>query len=79
MHELSERELFDAIHYTKSIDEEGGAKIIEQFQLEQTALAHTIFGMFPAFIAEENLEMSYFVVANRACRLCLFANRASAF
>lgn len=58
MHELSERELFDAIHYAKSIDEEGGAKIIEQFQLEQTALAQTIFGMFPAFIAEENPEMS---------------------
>jgi hypothetical protein len=33
MHELSERELFDAIHYAKSIDEETGAKIIVHFQI----------------------------------------------
>lgn len=59
MYELSERELYEAIHYAKSIDEETGAKIIEQLQLEQTALAETIFGIFPSIIAEENPEMSY--------------------
>jgi hypothetical protein len=37
MYELSERELYEAIHYAKSIDEETGAKIIGQFQLEQPA------------------------------------------
>lgn len=72
MHELSESELFDAIHYAKSIDEETGAKIIEQFQLEQTALAQTIFGMFPAFIAEENPEMSYLFMDLCFDVLCVF-------
>ncbi len=59
MYELSERELYEAIHYAKSIDEQTGAKLIEQFQLEQTAMAQTIFGIFPTIIAEENPEMSY--------------------
>jgi hypothetical protein len=59
MHELNERELFEAIHYAKSIDEETGAKIIEQFQLEQSALAETVFSIFPAFVAEQNQEMAY--------------------
>lgn len=54
MYELNERELFEAIHYAKSIDEETGAKIIEQFQLEQSALAETVFSIFPAFVAEQN-------------------------
>jgi len=74
MHELSERELFEAIHYAKSIDEETGAKIIEQFQLEQTALAQTIFGIFPGFIAEENPEMSYLFMDLCFDVLCVFQN-----
>lgn len=59
MHELTERELYQALEYTKSIDEETGGKIIEQFQLEQTGMAQTIFGIFPNVIAEENQDMSY--------------------
>lgn len=72
MHELSERELFEAIHYAKSIDEETGAKIIERFQLEQTALAQVVFGIFPAFIAKENTEMSYFFMDLCFDVLCVF-------
>jgi hypothetical protein len=72
MHELSERELFEAIHYAKSIDEETGAKIIAQFQLEQTILAETIFGIFPAFLAEENQEMSYLFMDLCFDVLCVF-------
>jgi hypothetical protein len=68
MHELSERELFEAIHYAKSIDEETGAKIIAQFQLEQAILAETIFGIFPAFLTEENQEMSYLFMD--LCLMC---------
>ncbi|MGZ8918863.1 MAG: hypothetical protein ACXW0T_11615 [Methylobacter sp.] len=59
MRELSEQELYQALAYAKSIDEENGAKILEQFQNEQTALAQTIFGIFPTVIAEENEDMSY--------------------
>lgn len=59
MHELKDRKLYLALEYAKSIDEETGRKIIEPFQIEQTALAQTIFSIFPAVIAEENQEMSY--------------------
>lgn len=71
-YELSERELFEAIHYAKSIDEETGAKIIEQFQLEQTALAEIIFGIFPSILAEENQEMSYLFMDLCFDVLCVF-------
>ncbi|WP_374089140.1 hypothetical protein [Methylomicrobium lacus] len=59
MHELTDRELYQAIEYARSIDENAGRKIIEQFQLDQTALAQTFFGMFPAIIAEQNQDMSH--------------------
>ena len=72
IYELSERELFEAIHYAKSVDEETGAKIIEQFQLEQTALAEIIFGIFPGILAEENQEMAYFFMDLCFDVLCVF-------
>jgi hypothetical protein len=72
IYELSERELFEAIHYAKSIDEETGAKVIEQFQLEQTPLAETLFGMFPAFIAEQNQDMAYLFMDLCFDVLCVF-------
>jgi hypothetical protein len=59
MHELSERELFEALHYVKSLDEEAGANIIQQFQIEQAALAQTLFSIFPAFIAKQHQDMAY--------------------
>ena len=58
MHELTDQELYQALAYSKSIDEVAGRKIIEQFQLEQNALAETLFDLFPAVIAEESLAMS---------------------
>ncbi|MGZ4981507.1 MAG: hypothetical protein ACXWAB_08685 [Methylobacter sp.] len=42
MHELSDRELFETIHYAKSIDEEAGVKIIQQFQVKQAVLSEHI-------------------------------------
>jgi hypothetical protein len=39
MRELSESELYKALKYAKSIDENAGRQIIEQFQLNQTAFA----------------------------------------
>jgi hypothetical protein len=58
MHELTERELYQALEYAKSLDENAGRRILEQFQLDQTALAQTIFGIFPAVIAEQNRDMA---------------------
>lgn len=72
MNELSERELFEAIHYAKSIDEENGQRIIQQFQLEQAALAETLFTLFPAFIAEKHQEMAYMFMDLCFDVLCVF-------
>lgn len=72
MYELSEQELFEAIHYARSIDEQGGAQILEQFQLEQPALAQAIFGIFPGIIAEQNQEMSYLFMDLCFDVLCVF-------
>jgi hypothetical protein len=58
MHELTDRELYQALEYAKSMDESAGRKILEQFQIDQTALAQTIFGIFPAVIAEQNQDMA---------------------
>lgn len=59
MHELTGRELYRAIEYAKSIDEEAGRQIISQFQYDQPALSMSMFNMFPAFIAEKNQQMAY--------------------
>jgi hypothetical protein len=72
MYELSERELFEAIHYAKSLDEETGAKIIGQFQNEQTAMAETIFNIFPSIVAEQNQEMSYLFMDLCFDVICVF-------
>lgn len=72
MRELSEQELYQALDYAKSINEETGEKILEQFQNEQTALAQTIFGIFPQAIAEENEEMSYLFMELCFDVLCVF-------
>lgn len=58
MRELSERELYQALEYAKSVDESTGRQIIDQFQLNQTALAQTIFGVFPTVIAEQDQNMA---------------------
>ncbi len=72
MHELSDKELYYTLAYAKSIDEDIGRKIMEQFQLEQPALAETIFGIFPAVISEENQDMSYLFMDLCFDVLCVF-------
>ena len=72
MHELTERELYLALEYAKSLDEDAGREIIAQFQLEQPALAQTIFGVFPNVIAEQDQDMSYLFLDLCFDVLCVF-------
>lgn len=58
MRELSERELYKALEYAKNIDGDTGKQLLEQFQVDQTAFAQTIFGVFPAVIAEQDQSMA---------------------
>jgi hypothetical protein len=48
----------------KSIDEETGHKILEWFQIDQMALAQTIFGVLPIAIAEQDQNMSQWIFAS---------------
>ncbi|MBF6650811.1 hypothetical protein [Methylobacter sp. BlB1] len=72
MQELTNQELYQALAYAKSIDEDTGRKMLEQFQLDQTALAQTIFGVFPALVAKENQDMSYLFMDLCFDVLCIF-------
>ena len=59
MHELTERELYQALEYAKSIDEEDGKKIMSQFEADQPMFFQTIFGIFPSIIADQNQDMAH--------------------
>jgi len=72
MHELTERKLYQALEYAKSHDEEAGREILSQFQLEQPALAQTIFGIFPNVIAEQDQDMSYLFMDLCFDVICVF-------
>lgn len=60
MYPLTDRELYKAIEYAKSIDEQTGRSIIEKFQSDQPALAQTIFTLFPTIISAQNQDMAHF-------------------
>lgn len=51
MHELSERGLYQALEYAKSIDEASGKRIMSQFKADQPMFYQTIFGIFSTLIA----------------------------
>jgi hypothetical protein len=72
MRELHDNELYQALKYAKNIDEETGRKIIERFELDQTALAQMIFDIFPDVISEENQDMSYLFMDLCFNVLCVF-------
>ena len=59
MHELIDRELYNAIEYAKNIDEATGRSIIKQFQSDQPALSQTIFTLFPTMISAKNQDMAH--------------------
>lgn len=72
MRELTKQELYDALAYAKSIDEELGRKIMENFQREQTGLAQSIFHIFPQFINEKNEDMAFYFMDLCFDVLCVF-------
>jgi hypothetical protein len=72
MYELTKPEVYKAIAYAKSIDEDAGRKIIERFEIDQTALAQTIFGIFPTVIAEQDQDMAHLFMDLCFDVLCVF-------
>lgn len=72
MRELTDKELYQALSHTKSIDEETGRKIMTQFQLEHPALAEILYVVFPSIIARENESMSYLFMDLCFDVMCVF-------
>jgi len=72
MHELTDRELYEAIEYARNIDEEAGRSIMEGFQVEQPALAQTLFNIFPSLIAKQNQEMANMFMELSFDALCVY-------
>ncbi|MBS3904660.1 MAG: hypothetical protein KGZ39_04985 [Simkania sp.] len=59
MHELTDKQLYEAIHYARSHDEQAGKAILERFQVNQAAFAQTIFSVFPSVIADLDQSMAH--------------------
>ncbi len=72
MHELTNRELYEAIEYACNIDEESGQDILTNFHAEQPALAQAIFTIFPTLIAEQNQEMANMFMELSFDTLCVY-------
>ncbi|NOS89349.1 MAG: hypothetical protein HOP34_12595 [Methylococcaceae bacterium] len=74
MHELTERELYHALEYAKSQDEDSGRHILAQFELDQPLLFQTLFGLLPSVIAEHNQELGQFFMDLCFEVICVYQN-----
>lgn len=73
MHELSGSELSQAIRYAKAIDDDDTIQeIIDRFQREQTALADTVFGIFPDVVEERDQDMAFLFTDLCFNVICIF-------
>jgi len=59
MHELSNQELYQALHYAKSLDQEAGQRILIQFQIDQPQFFQTLFNTFAEIISAQDVELSH--------------------
>jgi len=70
--ELSDKALYQALTYAKSLDQDRGGAILEQFQTEQAAFAQTIFGVFPSVIAAQDQSMAHLFMDLCFDIICVF-------
>ncbi|MEN9757676.1 MAG: hypothetical protein RL755_1863 [Pseudomonadota bacterium] len=59
MHELVERELYEALEYARSIDQEKGKHILIQFEIDQPLFSQTLFNVFPSIIDNQSADQQY--------------------
>jgi hypothetical protein len=72
MHELTEHELYQALKYAKSIDEEGAKIIMSQFEADQPLLFQTLFGVFTSIVADQNQDMAHLFMDLCFDVICVF-------
>ncbi|WP_064040019.1 hypothetical protein [Methylomonas koyamae] len=59
MQELSDPQLFAALQYARSQDEQAGRAILEGFQTRQPAFAQTILSVFPSVMVDLDQTMAH--------------------
>ncbi|MEI6268759.1 MAG: hypothetical protein WCP01_07770 [Methylococcaceae bacterium] len=59
MHELTESELYQALKYAKSIEEDDAKIMMSQFELDQPQLFQALFGIFTSIVADQNQDMAH--------------------
>lgn len=57
MHVLYTQELYQALEYARSIDQDTGKRMMIQFEIDQPMFFQTVFTTFPSIIAERNEDM----------------------
>lgn len=72
MQELTDKELYMALQYARSRDENDGRAILEQFQKDQPALAHALLNVFPSIIAGKDQNMAHLFMDLCFDVLCVF-------
>lgn len=72
MQELTDKQLYMALQFARSQDENAGRAIIEQFQKDQPALAHTLMSVFPTIIAGKDQNMAHLFMDLCFDALCVF-------
>ena len=72
MHELIEQELYVALRYAKSVDEELGKRLMIQFEIDQPVLFQTLFNTFSDIIAQRHQELAYLFMDLCFETLCVY-------
>lgn len=70
LHELVERELYEALEYARSLDEETAKRMLIQFEIDQPVFSSTLFSVFPSIIGDQSGEEKYRYLAHHFADLC---------
>jgi hypothetical protein len=70
MHELIERELYEALEFARSVNEDTAKHILIQFEIDQPMFSSTLFSVFPSVIGDQSSEEKYRYLAHFFADLC---------
>lgn len=72
MHELIAQELYEALEYAKSIDQDKGQRMMIQFEIDQPLFFQTIFNAFASIIEQRHEEMAHLFMDLSFEVLCVY-------
>lgn len=72
MHELIGDELYGALEYAKTMDQDSGQRMLIQFEIDQPLFFQTIFNAFSSMIAERNPDLAHFFMDLSFDVLCVY-------